>query len=158
LIWKFHHILNMSSNVAEPDLKFSPLELYIPKWSVIATFTFFNYYSVMSCTCDFPIQRIPISDSQEAAQWYSELLLYMALYYQDTSYETFYGIPSAKNAAQRYCTNILYMNNFCSTLYFIFEQHISQHWKLYLYVPPGQLKMLNKQHYQDKSSRHWVTK
>jgi hypothetical protein len=41
------------------------------------------------------------------------------------------------------------MNNFCSTLYFIFEHYISQHCELYLYVSQRQLTMINKQRYRD---------
>jgi hypothetical protein len=51
-IWKIQLMLSMSSSVAESDFRFSPLELYNPKWPVIAWFTFLNHYSLMSCICD----------------------------------------------------------------------------------------------------------
>jgi hypothetical protein len=75
----------MSSNVAEPELRFSPMELYNTKWSIIARFTFFNHYSLMSCTCEFPVGSISISGSQKAV--YSFRLL-LCLYWQGCNYPT----------------------------------------------------------------------
>lgn len=68
---------------------------------------------------------------------YCESLLYKALICQDTSYETSYVIYSKENS-----TEVSYMNNFCSVLYFISEHYISQHCELYLCVSQGQPTML----------------
>jgi hypothetical protein len=70
-------MLNMSSSVAEPDFLFSPLELYNPKWSVIAWFTFFSHYSLMSCTCDFKTEnsKLWVTESSTIFQPISLFLL-----------------------------------------------------------------------------------
>jgi hypothetical protein len=46
------------------------------------------------------------------------------------------------------CTNVSYMNNFCSTLHFIFVHKISQHCELYLYISQEKLSVLIKQFYR----------
>jgi hypothetical protein len=48
------------------------------------------------------------------------------------------------------CTKVMYINDFCSTPFYIFEHYPSQHCILYLYKTQGQLTTLNQQCLQDK--------
>jgi hypothetical protein len=43
---------------------------------------------------------------------------------------------------------VLYMNNFCSTLYFFSEQSVSQHCELYLFVLQRPLFLPHMQHFE----------
>jgi hypothetical protein len=60
---------------------------------------------------------------------YFKSLLHLAVYQQDTYYKTFYDMCFTKNIVQS-----LYINNFCSTVFFISEQYTLQHLQLYLYI------------------------
>lgn len=74
--------------------------------------------SVLShCKCLFRIPFYPALNKYNLILWWHcKLLLCMALHWQDTSYQTFYGISSMKNILKKYRMWIIYVQH-CTCTY-----------------------------------------